>query len=146
MSLLYHPNPGEVVLCDYGTGFVPPEMVKRRPVVIVSPRLRQRQGLVAVVPLSTTAPGTVEAYHCHLELAVPLPSPFDAPGMWAKCDMIATVALTRLDRFRDGRDEGGGARRYRTGKVSPVDLRRIYSAILCGLGLGILTNHPALAI
>lgn len=141
MALLYHPRQGEILLCDYGTGFVPPEMVKRRPVVIVSPRLRQRQGLVAVVPLSTTAPGTVQAYHCAILLDFPLPKPFDATDMWAKCDMIATVSLDRLDRFRDGREDGGGKRQYRTGMVSSADLRRIQAAILCGLGLGILTNH-----
>ncbi|TDP85593.1 type II toxin-antitoxin system PemK/MazF family toxin [Oharaeibacter diazotrophicus] len=141
MPLSYHPATGEIVLCDYGTGFVPPEMVKRRPVVVISPRLRRRNDLVAVVPLSTTPPVPLEMYHCSLTLAVPLPAPFDNAQMWAKCDMIATVALSRLDRFRDGRMPGGGPRRFRTGMVTADQLREIRSAMLHGLGLGSLTVH-----
>lgn len=141
MALSYHPKPGEIVLCDYSSGFMPPEMVKRRPVVIVSPRLRRRSDLVAVVPLSTTPPNPAELHHCSITLAVPLPKPFDAPQMWAKCDMVATVAMARLDRFRDGRVPGGGARRFTTGKVSTAQLVEIHKAILHGLGLSSLTIH-----
>lgn len=61
--------------------------------------------------------------------------------MWAKCDMVATVALSRLDRFRDGRVPGGSGRRFRTGKVSPDQLNDIRKAILHGLGLGSLTSQ-----
>lgn len=141
MPLAYYPPPGEIVLCNYGTGFIAPEMVKLRPVVVVSPRLRRRADLVAVVPLSTTPPKPMEQHHCSVTLAVALPSPFDAPEMWAKCDMVATVALSRLDRFRDGREAGEGKRRFRTGRVDDDQLREIRSAILHGLGLGSLTIH-----
>lgn len=141
MPLAYYPSPGEIVLCDYGSGFVVPEMVKIRPVVIVSPRLRRRSDLVAVVPLSTTPPDSAEPHHCSFVLAQPLPRPFDAPEMWAKCDMVATVALARLDRFKDGRVPGGGARRFRTGKVSAAQLVEIRKGVLHGLGLGSLTIH-----
>ncbi|MFG1303692.1 type II toxin-antitoxin system PemK/MazF family toxin [Xanthobacter autotrophicus] len=141
MALTYYPSAGEIVLCNYGTGFIPPEMVKLRPVVIVSPRLRRRADLVAVVPLSTTPPNPAEPHHCGFTLAVPLPAPFEQPQMWAKCDMVATVALSRLDRFRDGRVPGGGARRFTTGNVSAAQLVEIRKAILHGLGLGSLTIH-----
>lgn len=141
MPLTYYPAPGEIVLCNYGTGFVAPEMVKLRPVVVVSPRLRRRADLVAVVPLSTTPPDPVEQHHCSFTLAVALPKPFESPQMWAKCDMIATVALSRLDRFRDGRVAGRGARRFTTGKVDATQLGEIRKAILHGLGLGSLTIH-----
>lgn len=141
MPLKYYPSAGEIVLCDYGTGFIAPEMVKLRPVVIVSPRLRKRSDLVAVVPLSTTPPNPAEHHHCSITLAVPLPKPFDAPQMWAKCDMVATVALARLDRFRDGRLPGGGPRRFTTGKLDAAQLIEIRKAILHGLGLGSLTIH-----
>lgn len=141
MPLTYYPAPGEIVLCNYGTGFVAPEMVKLRPAVVVSPRLRRRADLVAVVPLSTTPPDPVEPHHCSITLAVALPRPFDSPRMWAKCDMVATVALSRLDRFRDGREVGRGARRFTTGKVDAAQLGEIRKAILHGLGLGSLTIH-----
>jgi len=101
MPLAYHPKIGEILLCDYETGFIPPEMTKRRPVVTISPRLRRRDNLVTVIPLSTTAPNWIENYHCEIELLQVLPKPFDSKIMWAKCDMVATVARTRLDRFKD---------------------------------------------
>jgi uncharacterized protein YifN (PemK superfamily) len=140
MPLSYYPSPGEIVLCNYGTGFISPEMVKLRPVVVVSPRLRRRAELVAVVPLSTTPPNPAEPHHCSITLAVPLPKPFEEPQMWAKCDMVATGALSRLDRFRDGRMPDG-SRRFRTGGVSATQLVEIRKAILHGLGLGSLTIH-----
>lgn len=141
MPLTYYPAPGEIVLCNYGTGFIAPEMVKLRPVVVISPRLRRRADLVAVVPLSTTPPNPAGLHHCSFTLVRPLPAPFQEPQMWAKCDMLATVALSRLDRFRDGRVAGGGARRFRTGNVSAAQLVEIRKAILNGLGLGSLTIH-----
>jgi len=52
MSIPYHPEQGTILICDF-KGFIDPEMVKRRPVVVVSPRLRQRGKLCAVVPLGT---------------------------------------------------------------------------------------------
>lgn len=141
MPLSYYPKPGEIVLCDYETGFVEPEMVKLRPVVVVSPRLRRRGDLVAVVPLSTTPPDPIAPHHCAITLERPLPRPYDSPEAWAKCDMLATVALIRLDRFRDGRVSRGGSRKYRTGNVSAPQLAEIRKAILHGLGLGSLTTH-----
>jgi len=140
MALTYHPKAGEIVLCDYGTGFISPEMVKIRPVVIVSPRLRHRNNLVAVVPLSTTPPNPALPHHCSITLAPPLPKPFDNPQVWAKCDMLATVSLARLDRFRVRTSAG---RIYVTGSVSAGQLRDIRCAILQGLGMGSLTvNLP----
>lgn len=141
MALMYYPPAGEILLCDFSTGFIAPEMVKLRPVVVVSPRLRRRNELVGVVPLSTTPPPQVESYHYQLTLAQPLPKPFDNPVMWAKCDMVATVARARLDRFKAGRSGHGGARKYVVGNVSPTQLKAIRAAMLCGLGLDSLTIH-----
>lgn len=138
---MYYPNQGEVLLCNYGGNVVAPEMDKPRPVVIISPRLRRRGNLVGVVPLSTTAPDVMETFHCQIELAAPLPPPFDSPVMWAKCDMIATVSKDRLDRFKAGRKANGGARLYVAGKLTDSQLRDIKAAVLCGLGLSSLTVH-----
>jgi len=136
---MYYPAAGEILLCDYSTGFVAPEMTKRRPVVVVSPRLRKRGNLVGVVPLSTSEPDPVEAHQCRIELEKPLPYPFDSSVMWAKSDMLATVSHDRLDRFRAGRAHG--SRIYLAGKVNPVQLKAIRASILCGLGLDSLTIH-----
>lgn len=142
MPLSYYPKPGEIVLCDYRTGFLKDELQKRRPVVIVSPRLRKRGHLCTVVPLSTTDPDEVQSHHFWLELANPLPEPYSSPTMWAKCDMVGTVSMDRLDRFKDGRTRNGGhARRFRTGEVSKEQLVAIKKGVLCGLGLSSLTIH-----
>ncbi len=53
MALMYYPRDAEVLECDF-KGFIMPEMVKTRPVVIIGPRLRHRGDLVTIVPLSTS--------------------------------------------------------------------------------------------
>jgi mRNA interferase MazF len=141
MGIMYYPKQGEILLCNYGTGFVAPEMTKMRPVVVISPRLRRRADLVAVVPLSTTPPQNIELHHCEIELTNPLPAPFDNPNMWAKCDMIATVAHSRLDRFKAGRKPNGNKRVFVAGMLNPDQFRQVKIAVLCGLGLDSLTIH-----
>lgn len=133
---------GTILLCDYSTGFRAPEMVKRRPAVVVSPRLPRRDGLCAVVPLSTAPPVADLPYLCRLVVTPTLPAPFDAAVMWAKCDMLATVCFERLDLFRTGRDQYG-KRKYLHPRLPPDDLRRIRAAMLHGLGLGALTDGVA---
>jgi uncharacterized protein YifN (PemK superfamily) len=61
MAIHFHPQRGTIVVCDF-RGFEAPEMQKRRPVVVVSPRLRHRDNLCTVVPLSTTAPRTARLF------------------------------------------------------------------------------------
>ena len=34
----YHPEIGTVVICDFN-GYIPPEMVKRRPAIVISPKI-----------------------------------------------------------------------------------------------------------
>jgi uncharacterized protein YifN (PemK superfamily) len=97
MPITFHPRPGTVLICDFSTGFQPPEMVKRRHVVVVSPRRRHHSGLCLVVPFSTVAPEPLEAFH-HL---IPVGAyPFFHPrkDVWAKGDMLTCVAFRRLDR------------------------------------------------
>lgn len=140
MPLSYYPNIGEILLCNY-QGFVEPEMVKTRPVIVVSPRLRRRSNLIGIVPLSTTAPAPAEAYHCLIELDRPLPAPFDNPIMWAKCDMYNVVSMQRLDRFKEARQRHRGVRQWFVGKASPAQITALKKAVLCGLGFDSLTIH-----
>ena len=135
MSILYPVSPGTLLLCDYALGgFAPPEMVKRRPAIVVSPRLPYRDGLCAVVPLSTTPPERELNYVIKIDLDPTLPAPFDSPVMWAKCDMIATVGFERLDLFRSGRDQQG-KRKYLTRKINPDVFEQILSGVRSGLGI-----------
>ncbi|EOO2098321.1 type II toxin-antitoxin system PemK/MazF family toxin [Escherichia coli] len=54
MVLKYQPSVRSVLMCDF-RGMVVPEIVKVRPVVVVS-RNRHNNQLVTVVPISTTEP------------------------------------------------------------------------------------------
>lgn len=115
MPLLYHPAPGTIVMCDYGTGFILPEMVKVRPVVIISRRFRSRSKLCTVVPLSSTEPRPLEPYHHRLSEGAYPPA---RRAMWAKCDMLATVSIDRLDRIKT---RGTGSKRSYTTFAMPAD-------------------------
>ena len=102
MGLRFVPDPGMVLICDYDTGFMPPEMTKKRRVVIISPKSLNNRGICSVVPLSTTQPDPILPVHVKFE---PGAYRFVAQdtATWAKCDMLATVALKRLDRlYLDG--------------------------------------------
>ena len=130
MPLTFHPATGTIIVCDYGTGFVAPEMVKVRPVVIVSPRFRSRPGLCTVVPLSSVEPRPMENYHHRIsDSAYP---PARGP-MWAKCDMLATVSLARLDRIKVR--GAGGKREYLTFEMPADDMAAIQIGIRFALGL-----------
>jgi mRNA interferase MazF len=128
--LRYHPHPGTILICHYGSGFTPPEMVKPRPAVVISPRLRNRDGLCTIVPLSTTEPKPEEHYHHKLTLERPLPHPFDASVMWAKCDMLSTVSFSRLELIKVS------PRKYITPILSHDDLDSIRRGVLFAIGIG----------
>lgn len=143
MSIRYDVARGTILLCNYSLGgFREPEMVKRRPAVVVSPRLPHRHGLCAVVPLSGTEPPHPVPYVVRLELAADLPDPFPQRIWWAKCDMVATVSFERLDLFRTARDQTG-RRQYLHPKLAPADLERVLVGVRAGLGLLTLTSGPA---
>ncbi len=135
MAIKYPVLPGTIVLCDYALGgFREPEMVKRRPVIVMSPRLRHRDHLCTVVPLSSK-PGLAEVdYVVELNFVRPLPAPFENTVVWAKCDMLATVSFARLDLFRTQRDSSG-KRQYITPKLPESDVKRVQLGILFALGI-----------
>lgn len=138
MPIKYALPARSIVLCDFDMGgFRPPEMVKKRPVVVMAGRLPHRNELHTVVPLSGTPPPFDQClYQCRLELEQPLPAPFAETVWWAKSDLITTVSFKRLDLFRSDR-EHGGRRKYLTNlKVTPEQLIDIQRAVLCSLGLG----------
>jgi len=135
MGLKFTPHKGQIILCDYNTGFKPPEMVKRRPAVVISPRFPERHNLCTIVPLSTTPPDKIMPYHCQIEL------PKAAPKLlsricWVKADMIAAVGLKRLDFITLGKD-ANGKRIYYKESVSQGQLSLIEAAVLASLGIKI---------
>ena len=139
MALQFHPEQGTIVICDF-TGFVSPEMVKRRPAIIVSPRLRRREGLCTIVPLSTTPPEPVAPYHFKLHVAPPLPAPYNANYHWVKADMLYTVSFNRLNLPFLGKDSSG-KRKYDVRIIDPADLIKIQDCMMHALGLTRLTGY-----
>lgn len=139
MALQFHPHQGTIVICDFH-GFVTPEMVKRRPAVVISPRLRRREGLCTIVPLSTTPPDPMAPYHTKLHVAPPLPKPYDAKFHWVKGDMLYTVSLDRLNLPFEGKD-ASGKRKYDARVIDAADLLKIQECVLHALGLTRLTDY-----
>ena len=133
MPLKFHPRPGTVLICDFETGSRPPEMVKKRPVAVISPRLRRSGGLCTVVPLSTATPDPVERFHHRMD-PQSLPGNLARTVNWAKCDLIAAVSLERLDRVRVGRSRDG-TRIYVANPVTAEDLAAIRRCVMFALGL-----------
>ena len=58
MALRFQPQFGQVLICDFPREFAPPEMIKRCPVVCVSPKVRNRFGIATVI-LIVLPPGTM---------------------------------------------------------------------------------------
>jgi len=140
MAIAEHPAIGTILMCNFDQGFRPPEMVKRRAVVVISPKIRARPGLCTVVALSTTPPNPVMPYHCQLDIRPRLPLPFESDGIWVKGDMINAVGLHRLDLIRCGKD-ANGKRLYYFDPVSAENLLKIRRCVLHGAGLSTLTKH-----
>ncbi|MGN6319216.1 type II toxin-antitoxin system PemK/MazF family toxin [Trinickia sp.] len=133
MALPYIPARGEILICDFNTGFRQPEMVKRRPTIVVSHKSSHGRRLCTVVPLSTTAPAPVKHWHYDLS-RVQIPG-WDPQGktMWAKCDMLATVSFERLTKPYKKTQHSG--RKYTAVFLCPEDLSRIDGCIKAYLGL-----------
>jgi mRNA interferase MazF len=140
MTIHFHPEQGTILVCDF-RGFEAPEMLKRRPVVVISPRLRHRQGLCTIVPLSTTEPNRIEPYHYRLHTNPSLPAPYVSAVHWVKGDMLCTVSFDRLSLMSHGRKDAMGKRIYDQRVIDKADLLKIQAAVLHGIGLTGLTNY-----
>ena len=134
MALKYPVVPKTILLCNYDLGgFRVPEMVKRRPAVVLVGRMPRRDYLHTVVPLSGTE--STENHHCRIELDEPLPGGFAQKVWWVKTDMVATVCFERLDLFHTERDQSG-KRKYLTQlKVSDENFELIKEKVRFALGL-----------
>jgi uncharacterized protein YifN (PemK superfamily) len=129
VPIAFYPHPGNILICDFSTGFQPPEMVKVRPTIVISPH-RRTSGLITVVPLSSTEPVPMLPWHVLLPVGVYPP----ARGlMWAKCDVVVTVALARLDRVRTKGPQG--QRIYSMPVLPEATLAAVRGGVKAALGL-----------
>jgi uncharacterized protein YifN (PemK superfamily) len=131
MAIPYQPKPRQIVICDF-RGFEPPEMVKRRPVIVLASH-KSNSRLVAVVPLSTTPPKPVYPCHCKLR-----EYPFVADArieVWAKCDMLAVVSTARLSLIRSKRRRLDGRREFLTYRISGQQFDSVRAGVRWALDL-----------
>lgn len=136
MPIQFAVKPKTILLCDYDLGgFRPPEMVKRRPAVVLVGLLPRRGNLHTVVPLSGTESDPRNRYHCRIDLEAPLPHPFAETAWWVKADMVATVGFDRLDLFRSARDQYGKRKYLNSIRVSDAQFEQIRQAVRAALDL-----------
>lgn len=138
MALQHCPAVGSILMCEFPSCFSTPEMVKTRPVVVLSPRIKGREGLVSIVPLSTTPPNPAEAHHCQVPVHL-LPKSLQATctTCWAKCDLVYTLSLARLTLVQGKRNPKTGKRAYEQAKVDLTTLQDLRRCAAIGLGIGV---------
>lgn len=125
-GIQFHPRKGSVLICDFSGNKIP-EIVKKRPVVVLTPRLPYRDGLAIVVPLSTTPPKHKVPYVAELSenyLG-------NKDKMYAKCDLLCSVSFQRLDRIKVG------YRKYDTPKMSDEDFIKVIKGVKSALGFDV---------
>lgn len=133
VTVISHPQPGTIVRVDLNEGFRPPEMVKRRPCIVLSPPIPGRQKLCTIVPLSTSPPRGTHPHNTLIKLDPALPHPYDSPEMWVKGDMVLTVAFRRLRLLFSHWDHG--QRVYDVRVLDDELLERVRDCVRSGLGL-----------
>ena len=126
-----------VLYCDFDLGgFQPPEMVKSRPLVILS---RNHDSLATVVPLSGTPPEKLQPFHYQIPPNV-LPPSIDAKGVWwAKCDCVTTVGFHRLDLVRTKRRDQHGKGIHESRFLGEIPLKEIRLRVMRQLCMNGLT-------
>ena len=134
MTIQFHPTQGTILVCDFN-GMKVPEMIKKRPVIVISPNFKHRTKLCTIVPLSTTEPAIIQPYHYKLHFSSPLPHPYDNSNhAWVKADMLYTMSFARLSPMFTKKDDNG-KREYDIRVVDKYDLIKIQECILFGIGL-----------
>ncbi len=138
MAIKYSPKVGQILMCDFN-GFKAPEMVKNRPIIILSTRPNGHK-LVSVTCLSTAVPTKEEQYHLKMDAKhLPRTKFFRDKETWLKGDMVYTVGFDRLNLIKVGMDKG--KRIYHLDRLSRDTMKGVYSCVLHGLNLGVLHQH-----
>jgi len=142
VAIHYHPKVGQILMCDFTKGFKEPEMVKKRPALVIS-SFQGRGKLITVVCLSTTLPNPVMNFHYLLpKTSLPQVGRFQTHDTWVKADMIYTVGFDRLNLIQLGKhDTRTGKRLYFLDRLGREQMKAIYSSLLHGINLGKLAQH-----
>ena len=127
MALSFFPKAGQIFVADF-SDLKAPEITKKRPVIIISPKLPYRSELATIVPISTTAPRHQLPFVFRLSKNYTPWGSTDTES-WAKCDLVMNISLGRLSAFKVDR------RKYVYPNLSPEDLAGVRNGVLAGLGL-----------
>lgn len=119
-GIQFHPKKGTVLICDFRGNEVP-EITKKRPVVVITPRLPHRENLATIIPLSTTPPLYDVPYV--VKLTGYYGNDPQRPQQYAKCDLVCSVSFRRLDRIKVG------YRKY----IAPELIEEDFNAVIQGL-------------
>jgi mRNA interferase MazF len=128
-SISFLPSAGMVLLGDFSVGFKKPEIIKIRPVIVLSDRKRNRDTCV-VVPLGSKPPTDSKAIFVPLDLDK---YPFLQGQSYAKCDVVNSVRLARLSRLRDKLT--GRGMDSRSTQIDAADLANIRIGVSTAIGL-----------
>lgn len=99
MAIYFAPKRGAILICDFDMARVPPEMDKKRQVLVVSKtELNHRHGKAAgtcvVVPFSTVPPNSESDDDVFFKAGTYWSLTEDC---WARCKLADTVSHDRLD-------------------------------------------------
>lgn len=133
VALKYAPKRGSIVIVDFSGGFRVPEMVKRRPCLVISKPIESRHGICTVVPLSTTVPKPAQPYHYQLHIPFAMPRKWSENPVWVKCDMVTTVGFHRTELLWLDKDRQG-KRHFQQSMISTKHMEEICKCILHTIG------------
>ena len=131
MPINFAPDPGQILMCDFTSGFMRAEMQKIRHCVVVSPK--KHTGTCLVVPLSLEPPKVIECWHYRLPQNV-YPCMAQNDDIWAKADMLTHAAFDRLDRPLENYVR---VRR----RLQPEHLKRVLIAVAHAINCSHVTRH-----
>ncbi|EKD73954.1 MAG: hypothetical protein ACD_45C00125G0003 [uncultured bacterium] len=142
MAITFHPNPGLILLCDFSPGFKEPEMVKTRPVIVLTGAIQGRSQLVTIAPLSTVEPQPPQLYHYKIpKQSMPMLGTYQKEDSWFKGDMVYTVGFHRLNLILLNKKGLDGKRQYFKNRLSREQMKQIYQCVIHGLNLSKLAPH-----
>lgn len=129
----WQPQPGQILACHFGLGFKVPEMVKTRPVLVISPKIQPWTKLCIVLPISSRTPDPVLDHHLELPRGLVPNDKYDEA--WIKGDTIMAVSCHRLDRVKTG------FRSYEAPIVPADVLKEARRCVLHATGMHSLTAY-----
>jgi uncharacterized protein YifN (PemK superfamily) len=132
MPIFYPVERGTILICDF-IGFSEPEMVHRRPVIVLSPKVNHRPDLCTIVPLSTTEPFPVFPWNSRIRIDPLLPAPYDSEYQWIKGDMVYSLSWRRfyIPRYRDEEKNRVNVLR----QLDAENMMEVERCVLAGLGV-----------